>query len=182
MQWEEYFGRKICSLVGRKFSDQAKFDGDHSIESGVWGLYGRKYLSHGTDVLLRASFLNGLLLDCKESCTYLVRKYFKEWHGVLDAVEVRCDFDPSSGAVSLMPGCGVLVDLGKGEAFGDSRMCRIICRLHLASHIRRQSLDGKGWGKVERKCSRKSWMVRWVSLEAASASLLLSPVIRFKDM
>ena len=50
-------------------------------------------MAHGADVLLQASFLNRLLLDCKESCVYLVSEDLKEWYGVLDAVEAGWDLN-----------------------------------------------------------------------------------------
>ena len=70
-------------------SAQAKFDGAHSIESGVWGPHDRKDLAHRADTLLHASFLNGLFLDRKDACFYLVSKDLEERHEVLDDVEVR---------------------------------------------------------------------------------------------
>ena len=69
-------GQSIFSLVGRNLSAQEKVDGAHSIESGVWGPHGREYFTHGADVLLH-NFFNGLLLDCKYSCAYLVKNYFE---------------------------------------------------------------------------------------------------------
>ena len=110
-----------------------------------------------------------------------MRKYLGERHGVLDAVEVQWDLEPVSEAVPLLPGCGVLVELGIGEAFGDSCMCSIVCSRHFAADGRRNILQGEGWGKVEWKCLRKSRTGRWVSRDVASDSWLLSPVIRLKD-
>ena len=48
-------------------------------------------------------------------------------------------------------------------------------------HRRRHSPQGKRWRKAERKCLRKSWTVRKVSIEAVYASLVLSPVTCLKD-
>ena len=45
-------------------------------------------------------------------------EYLKEWHGVLDAMEVGWDMEPSAEAVPLPPVHGVLVDLGREEDFG----------------------------------------------------------------
>ena len=78
--------------------------------------------------------------------------------------------DPAAEAVPLPPGCGVFVELGRGEAFGDSRVCSIVCSRRFAADGRRHILPGKGWGKIERKCLRKSWTGRWVSRNAAFAS------------
>ena len=64
----------------------------------------------------------------------------KEWHGVLDAMEVEWDLEPSAESVPLPPGCGVLVDLGRGEVFGDRRVCSIVRSRCLAVHGRRHSL------------------------------------------
>ena len=63
--------------------------------------------------MLHASFLNGFLLDYKGSREYLVREYLKECHRLLDAVEVGWDLNPSTEAVPLARGCGVLVYLGR---------------------------------------------------------------------
>ena len=113
---------------------------------------------------------------------YLVRKDLKEWNGVLDSMEVRRDQDPSEEVVQLPPVCGVLVDLGRGEAFGDSRMFSILHIRYLATHIRRQSIQGEVWGEVEQKCRRKSWRVRWVSLDLDYASLLSCLVVFLMDV
>ena len=107
------FGQSILSLVGCKFLHKAKVDGSHSIESEVWEPHACKYLAHGADVLLRASFLNVLILELKDSCAYIVSKYLTEWHGVLDDVDVGWDLDPSAETVPFPPGCGVIVDLGR---------------------------------------------------------------------
>ena len=54
---------------------QAKIDGAHGVEYWVWAPHGRKYISHGADVLLHASFLDGLVVGYKDACADLVRKY-----------------------------------------------------------------------------------------------------------
>ena len=71
-QWADSLGRRIFSLVGRELSAQEKVDGSHSIKLRVWGPQGRKYLAHRVDVLIHASFLNGLFLDRKDACAYPV--------------------------------------------------------------------------------------------------------------
>ena len=113
--------------------DQAKVDGAHSIESGVWGPHGRKVLAHRADVLLHASFQNGIFLDRKDARAYLVNKYLEERRGVLDAVEVGWYLEPAAEDVPVVPGCGVLVDLGRGEALGFSRMSSIVCSRRFAA-------------------------------------------------
>ena len=55
-----------------KLSSQAKIYGAHGIESWVWGPHDRKYLSHGADVFLQASFVDGLVVGCKDACADLV--------------------------------------------------------------------------------------------------------------
>ena len=74
------------------FSFRPQVVGAHSIELGVWGPHDRIDLAHGADVLIHASFLNSLLLDCKYSYAYLVSKVLKEWHSILDSMEVGWDF------------------------------------------------------------------------------------------
>ena len=61
--------------VIRKRSSQAKIDGANGVESWVWSPHGRKYLSHGADVLLHSLFVYGLVVGCKDACEDLVRKY-----------------------------------------------------------------------------------------------------------
>ena len=109
---------------------------------GVRGPHGREDLSHKADVFLHTSFLNDFLIDRKDSCVYLVSKDLEERHEVLDAVEVGWDLNPSTEAVPLPPGCGFLVGLGIGEAFGDSRMCSIVCSRRFAADGRRHILQG----------------------------------------
>ena len=67
-------GGRIFFHVGRKLLSQAKIDGAHGVESWVWFPHGRKDLSHGADVLLYTSFLDGLVVGCKDTCAYLVSK------------------------------------------------------------------------------------------------------------
>ena len=96
----ESCGWRVFSLVGRKLSAQAKVDGAHSIELGVWVPHGREDLAHRADVLLHTYFLNNLIIDCKDSCAYLVREYFKGWHRVLDAVDVGWYLEPLAESVA----------------------------------------------------------------------------------
>ena len=126
-QWADSGGRRIFSLVGQKLSSQKKVNGDQSVKLVVWGPRGCEDLVHRADVLLHSSFLNGLLLEWKNSCVYLVSKDLKKWYEVLDATEDGWYLKPSAEALLLTPGRGVLVDIGRGEAFGDSRMCIILC-------------------------------------------------------
>ena len=44
--------------------------------------------------MIHASFLNGYLIDCKDTRAYLASEYLEEWNGVLDATEVGWDLDP----------------------------------------------------------------------------------------
>ena len=69
MQWRIDMGRGstlpgggIFFRVVRKLSYQAKIDGDHGVESWVWGPHGHKYLSHGADVLIHASFVDDIVV------------------------------------------------------------------------------------------------------------------------
>ena len=68
-------GGVIFFRVCHKLSSQAKIDGAHGFESWVWGPHGREDLSHGTDVLLHASFVDRLVVGCKEACADLVGEY-----------------------------------------------------------------------------------------------------------
>ena len=68
-------GGRIFFRVGYKLSSQAKIDGAHGVESWVWGPHVRKDLSHRADVLLQASFVDRLVVGCKDACADLVRKY-----------------------------------------------------------------------------------------------------------
>ena len=105
----------------------------------------------------------------------------EERRGVLDVVDVGWDMEPSTEAVPFPPDGGVLVELGRGEAFGDSRVCSIVYSRRFTADDRSHILHGKGWGEVERKFLIKLRTGRWVSCDAASASWFLSPVIRSTD-
>ena len=96
-------------------------------------------------------------------------------------MEVGWYLETSAEAVPLFPGCGVLVDLGIVDSFGDKCVRSIVHSHRLTVHKRRHSLQGEGWGDVDQKCSSKLWMVRWMILEAASSSFLSIPVIRSTD-
>ena len=65
-------GGRISFRVGCKLSSQAKVDGSHFVESWVRGPHGREDLSHGADVLLHASFVDGLVVGCKGARADLV--------------------------------------------------------------------------------------------------------------
>ena len=67
-------GGKIFFRVGRKLLSQAKFDGVHSVESWDRGPHGREDLSHGVDVLLNASLVDGFVVSCQDACADLVSK------------------------------------------------------------------------------------------------------------
>ena len=68
-------GGRIFFLVCRKLLSQAKVDGAHTVESWVRGPHARKDLSHGADVLLHASLVDGLVVLCQDACADLVSKY-----------------------------------------------------------------------------------------------------------
>ena len=75
MQWRMETGRgayssggRIFFRVDRKLSSQAKVDGAHDVKSWVRGPHGRKDLSHGADVLLHASLVDGLFFICQDAC------------------------------------------------------------------------------------------------------------------
>ena len=125
--------------------------------------------------MIHALFLNGYLIDCKDTRAYLASEYLEEWNGVLDATEVGWDLDPPP------PDCGVLVDLGRGNTFGDIRVCSMVRSCRLATDCRMHILQGKGWSKDERKYLKMSRTGRWVSQEAAFAAWLTIPVIRSTD-
>ena len=82
---EDSSGSRIFFRVGRKLLSQAKVDGAHVVESWVRGPYVRKYLSHGADVLLHASFADGLVVGCKDLHEDLVSKDLWEGGCVPDA-------------------------------------------------------------------------------------------------
>ena len=71
-----YSGGRILFCVGHKLSPQAKIDGTHGVESWVCGPQGREDLYHGADVLLHASFVDMLVVECKDACADLVIKDF----------------------------------------------------------------------------------------------------------
>ena len=68
-------GGGIFFRVGCKLSSQAKVDCAHDVESWVRGPHGREDLSHGADVLLHASLVDGLVVGRLDACADLVRKY-----------------------------------------------------------------------------------------------------------
>ena len=70
----EYSRGRIFFRVGRKLSSQPKVYGTHTVESWVRGPHGRKDLSHGADVLLHASFVDGLVVRRQDACVDLVSK------------------------------------------------------------------------------------------------------------
>ena len=74
MEGEYSSGGRILFCVGRKLSSQAKIDGAHGVEFWVWGPHGCKYMSHGVDVLLHTSFLDRLVVGCKDAYADLVSK------------------------------------------------------------------------------------------------------------
>ena len=65
---------RIFFHVCRKLSSQAKIDGAHGVEPWVWAPHGRKDLSHKADVLLHDSFVDGLVVGCKDTCADLGRE------------------------------------------------------------------------------------------------------------
>ena len=64
----------IFFRVGCKLSPQAKVDGAHVVDFLVRGPHVRKDLSHGADVLLHASLVDGLAVICQDACADLVRE------------------------------------------------------------------------------------------------------------
>ena len=72
---EESSRGRIFFRIGRKLSSQENVDGAHAVESWVRGPHGRKDLSHGADVLLHASLVDGLVVGCQDACADLVSKY-----------------------------------------------------------------------------------------------------------
>ena len=95
--------------VGCKLLSQAKVDGAHTVESWVRGPHGRKDLSHGAEVLLHASFVDWLVVCCKDACADLVSEGLSEWDLVLDVLEVVWDVQPCAEGVPLFPRCVVFV-------------------------------------------------------------------------
>ena len=69
-------GGRIFFCVGRKLLSQAKVDGNHSVESWVRGPHPhvRKDLSHGADVLIHPSLVDGLVVSFQDACADLVSK------------------------------------------------------------------------------------------------------------
>ena len=92
--------------------------------------------------MLHASFLNGFFLDRKDSRAYLVSEDLEESHGVLDALEVGWDLEPTAEAVPFPPVRGVLVNLGIGEVLSESRVCSIVRSRCFVADDRRHSLHG----------------------------------------
>ena len=72
----EYSGGSILFCVGRKLSSHAEVDDAHVVESWVRDPYGHEDLSHGADVLLHTSLVDGNVAGFKYACTDLVREYF----------------------------------------------------------------------------------------------------------
>ena len=70
-----FSGGRIFFRVCYKLLSQAKIDCSHGVESWVWGPRGREDLSHGGDVLLHASFVDRLVVGCKDACADLVSEY-----------------------------------------------------------------------------------------------------------
>ena len=67
-------GGRIFFCVGRRLSSQAKVGGAHTVESWVRAPHGRKDLSHGADVLLHTSLVDGLVVICQDAYADLVSK------------------------------------------------------------------------------------------------------------
>ena len=65
---------KIFFLVCYKLLSQEKVNCAHVVESWVRVPHGRENLSHGADVLLHASFVDGLVVGRKDACADLVRE------------------------------------------------------------------------------------------------------------
>ena len=65
-------GGRISFLVHRKLSSQAKVNCAHVVESWVRGPHGHEDLSHGSDVLFQALFVDGLVVGRKDTRAYLV--------------------------------------------------------------------------------------------------------------
>ena len=62
-EWADSSRGSIFFRVGCKLLSQAKVDGAHDVESWVRGPHGRKDLSHGADILLHASLVDGLVVS-----------------------------------------------------------------------------------------------------------------------
>ena len=65
-------GGRIFFLVCRKLLSQAKVDCPHVVESWVRNPHGCEDLSHRSDVLFHTSFVDGLVVGCKDSRADLV--------------------------------------------------------------------------------------------------------------
>ena len=65
----------IFFRVGHKLSSQVKVDGAHPVLFWVRGPHGRKYLSHGADVLLHASLADGPVVGHQDACVDLVSEH-----------------------------------------------------------------------------------------------------------
>ena len=69
----DYYGGRILFCVSSKLSSQEKVDGAQAVESWVRGApHGHDYLSHRAYVLLHASFVDRLVVDCKDDHVDLV--------------------------------------------------------------------------------------------------------------
>ena len=64
----------VFFCIGRKLASKAKVDGAHTVASWVRVPHGREDLSHGADVLLYASFVDGLVVRRQDACVDLVSK------------------------------------------------------------------------------------------------------------
>ena len=69
-------GGRIFFLVCHMLSSQAKVDFSHVVESWVRGPHGHKDLSHRVDVLFHASFVDWLVVGCKDAYADLVSRDF----------------------------------------------------------------------------------------------------------
>ena len=65
-------GGRIFFCVGHKLSSQAKVGGAHTFESWVRAPHGREDLSHGADVLLHTSLVDGPVVGRQDACADLV--------------------------------------------------------------------------------------------------------------
>ena len=101
-------GGRIFFRLGRKLSSQAKVDGTHTVESWVSPPHGRKELSHGADVLLHASLVDGLVVRCQDTCADIVSEDLQEGDLVFDVLEVVWNVQPCAEGVPLFSRCVVL--------------------------------------------------------------------------
>ena len=65
-------GDEILFLVYRKLLSHAKVDCAHVIQSWVRDPHIRKDLPHGADVLFHVSFVDGIVVVCKDAHANLV--------------------------------------------------------------------------------------------------------------